>query len=58
MATDHVWTPAELEALSPDERDAVVRAGFITDPKLVPAHLLERAQQKAKARIAQAEGSQ
>jgi hypothetical protein len=58
MATDHVWTVAELEALSPDERAAVVRAGFITDPELVPALLLERAQQKAKARIEQAEGSQ
>jgi hypothetical protein len=58
MATDHVWTAAELEELNPDERDAVVRAGFITDSELVPAPLLERAQQKAKARIAQAEGSQ
>jgi hypothetical protein len=58
MGTDHVWTAAELEALSPDERDAVVRAGFITDPELVPAPLLERARQRAKARIAQAEESQ
>jgi len=57
MATDQVWNAAELEALSPDERDAVVRDGFITDPEMVPAPLLERAQRRVKARIAHVEGS-
>ena len=58
MANDHVWTAAELEALTPNERDAVVRAGFVTDPALVPADLLERARHKSDCRIAQTEGTQ
>ena len=48
---------AELEALSPDERDAAVRAGFVTDPAAVPPDLLARARSKADARIAATEGA-
>ena len=33
---DRIWTAAELEALTPNERDAIVRAGFITDPEKAP----------------------
>ena len=58
MANDRVWTASELEALTPNERDAVVRAGFVTDPALVPAGLLERARRKTDAHIAQTEGTQ
>ncbi len=58
MDTDRIWTAAELEALSPNERDAVIRAGFVTDPKKVPADLIERARSKADARIAATETTQ
>ena len=58
MANDHVWTATELEALTPNERDAVVRGGFVTDPALVPADLLDRARRKTDTRITQIEGTQ
>ncbi len=58
MDADRIWTAAELEALSPNERDAVIRSGFVTDPDKIPADLLERARRKADARIAAAESSQ
>lgn len=55
MESDRVWTATELEAMSPDERDAVIRDGFVTDPELVPTELVERARRKADARIAATE---
>ena len=55
MDSDRVWTAAELEAMSPDERDAVIRDGFVTNPELVPTELVERARRKADARIAATE---
>lgn len=57
MSGDRVRTAAELEALSPDERDAAVRAGFVTDPAAVPPDLLARARRKADARISATEGA-
>lgn len=58
MDADRVWTAAELETLSPNERDAVIRSGFVTDPDKIPADLIERARRKSDARIAAAESSQ
>ena len=58
MDADRIWTAAELEALSPNERDALIRSGFVTDPDRTPADLLERARRKADARIAATESSQ
>ncbi len=58
MDADRIWTAAELEALSPDERDEVIRSGFVTDPDKIPTDLIERGRQKADARIAAAESSQ
>ncbi len=58
MGADRIWTAAELEALSPNERDAVIRSGFVTDPDEVPRELLDRALRKADERIAATEGSQ
>lgn len=58
MNADRIWTAAELEALTPNERDAIVRAGFITDPDDIPTGLTERARQKADIRIAATEGHQ
>jgi hypothetical protein len=53
---DRIWSAAELEALTPDERAATIRAGFVTAPDDVPAALVERARQKVGARIAASEG--
>jgi hypothetical protein len=58
MDADRIWTAAELEALTPNERDAIVRAGFVTDPKHIPASLTERARRKADIRIAATEEHQ
>ena len=58
MDVDRVWTAAELEALSPNERDEVIRSGFVTDPAKIPSGLIERARRKADARIATAESDQ
>ena len=55
---DRICTASELEALTPDERDAVVRAGFVTDPGKVSPDLLARARRKADARIAAAEATE
>ena len=55
MAADRIWTAAELEAMTPNERDAVVRAGFVTDSATVSPELLARARRKAEARIAATE---
>ena len=49
--TGRVWTAAELEVLTPNERAEIVRAGFVLDPAEVPEHLVERARRKADARI-------
>ncbi len=37
--------------MSPGERDAVVRSGFITEPSEVPADLIARARQRTDAHI-------
>lgn len=58
MEGDRIWTAAELEQLTPDERDRVIRAGFVTDPAKIPAAVIERARRKADARISAIEGSQ
>ncbi len=55
MHVDRIWSAAELEALTPDERAATIRAGFVSDPDDVPTALVDRARQKADARIAATE---
>jgi hypothetical protein len=57
MSSDRIWTAAELEALTPNERDSVVSAGFLTDPGKVSPEMLERARRKVDARIAATEGT-
>jgi hypothetical protein len=57
VSSDRIWTAAELEALTPNERDEVVSAGILIDPVKVPAEMLERARRKADARIAATEGT-
>lgn len=57
MAERKIWTAAELEALSPTERDDVVRAGFGTDLSTVSPALLARVQRKIAMHIAATEGT-
>lgn len=56
MGLDRIWSAAELEALSPDERAATIRAGFVTLPDDIPTPLVDRARREADARIAATEG--
>lgn len=55
MASNRIWTADELLALSPNERDQVIREGVITDPEQIPAAVTERARLKADARISATE---
>jgi hypothetical protein len=54
MGDDRVWTPEELEQLSPNEQRDVVRAGFVKDLDQVSPDLVERARAKARARMTEA----
>ena len=58
MGNDRIWTAAELERLTPDERDRVIRDGFITDTAKIPPEIIERARRKADDRIAATERNQ
>jgi hypothetical protein len=58
MDVDRIWSAAELEALTPDERAATIRAGFVNDVSRVPVGLIDGARRKADARIAATEGRQ
>ena len=58
VGTRKIWTAEELEQLSPNERDAVVRSGFESDLTKVSPQLLERVRNKIDAHIAASEGTQ
>ena len=58
MADDKSWTAAELERLSPNERDEVVKSGFVTDLSEVSPDLLDRARRKSDRGLASTEGTQ
>ncbi len=55
MAELRIWRAEELLALTPDERDRVIRAGIVTDLTQIPAKVTERARRKADARISATE---
>lgn len=48
MAVDRLWTAAELEKLTPDERHRVVSEGFVTDLADVPPEFLAKARAKGR----------
>ena len=52
MSSRKIWSAAELEKMTPNERDAIVRAGFETDLSAVSPDLLERTRVKIEAHIA------
>jgi len=37
MADKRIWTAAELELLTPDERDRIIKEGIVTDLSQVPS---------------------
>ena len=47
-----IWSAEELEEMSPNERQSIVRAGFETDLSRVSPELLERTRRKIEAHIA------
>lgn len=49
MADDKVWTAAELEKLTPDERHRLIQQGFVTDLASVSPEFLARARSKGRA---------
>lgn len=53
MADDRIWTADELEQLTPDERDRIVKEGTVSDLSQVPPEFLARARAKGRALIEQ-----
>jgi hypothetical protein len=52
MSSSKIWSAEELEKMSPNERQSIVRAGFETDLNKVSPELVERARRKIDAHIA------
>lgn len=48
MAQDRVWTAAELEQMTPDERAALIRERVVTNVDQVDAGLVERARSQGR----------
>jgi hypothetical protein len=42
MADERIWTAEDLERLSPEERDRVVKASIVTDLSTLPPEFVER----------------
>lgn len=57
MGAAKIWSAEELEAMSPNEREAIVRAGFETDLSKVSPDLLERARRKIESHIESNDGA-
>jgi hypothetical protein len=55
MNDDRLWSAAELEALTPNERDTVTRAGFVVAPSEAHESLVARVRRQADLRIADLE---
>lgn len=53
MEASKIWSAAELEKMTPNERQAIVRSGFETDLSEVSPDLLERTRGKIEAHIAE-----
>lgn len=57
MIKKDFWTAEELEKLSPDERNEIVRAGIVTDLSKVPEDFLERVRENVRDHIASTESA-
>ena len=49
MTDDKVWTAAEMERLTPDERHRVINEGIVTDLEQLPPDFLARVRAKGRA---------
>lgn len=49
MADDRIWTAAELERLTPDERHRVINEGIVTDLNQLSPEFLARVRAKGRA---------
>lgn len=52
-----IWTAAELERMTPAERQAIFDASIVTDLDDAPADLVSRARAKVERLIAEADTS-
>lgn len=52
MDASKIWSAEELEKMSPNERQSIVRSGFETDLSKVSPELVERTRRKIEAHIA------
>jgi hypothetical protein len=48
MADDRIWTAADMEKLTPDERHRLVNQGVVADLADVPPEFLARARTKGR----------
>jgi hypothetical protein len=49
MADERIWTAAELEVLTPDERDRIVKEGIVTDLSQLPPEFVAHVRAKGRA---------
>ena len=49
VPSERVWTAAELEQLTPNERDRVVKEGMVTDLSDLPPDVVARVRAKGRA---------
>ena len=54
---ERVWTAAELESMTPEERTRIFRAGIVWDLDEAPAELLGRIRARAQAHLDGAEAA-
>ena len=57
MSSSKIWSVEELENMSPNDRQSIVRAGFETDLSKVSPELLERTRRKIESHIAANQGA-
>jgi hypothetical protein len=57
MGDSTVHNAENLEAMSPNERDQLVRDGIITDPEDMPADLVARARDRLASRLSARDAS-
>lgn len=48
VADDRIWTAAELERMTPDERHRIVTEGFVTDLSTLPPEFVARIREKGR----------
>jgi len=57
MSEGKIWTADELLAMTPNEREEIIKSGIITDLDQVPPALLGQARADIRAHIADSEAA-